>query len=256
MDQQGMSAAQFGARASNYLTSTVHSTGVDLERLKAMAAERPPERVLDLGCGAGHVSFALAEGGARRITAYDPSSEMLEVVTQAAAVRGFEKWIDTCMGTAEVLPFGPSTFELVVSRYSAHHWARVPRALRECARVMIPGGRLVIVDVMAPENPLFDTVLQVVEFLRDASHVRDYRVSEWSAMFEAAGFSRPAIIEWKLAIDFKSWIGRIGTTPDRVAALETVFSELSNEAREYFQIGQGNSFISDSAWIEALPARS
>ena len=51
---------------------------------------------------------------------------------------------------------------------------------------MVPGGRLVVIDVVAPEIPLFDTTLQVIEFLRDASHVRDYRVSEWIAMQKAA----------------------------------------------------------------------
>jgi SAM-dependent methyltransferase len=178
---------------------------------------------------------------------------MLEVVGQAAAARGFAGKIDTCTGAAEELPFESGTFDLVVSRYSAHHWASVPRALGECVRVLAPGGWVVIVDVIAPENPLFDTALQVLEFLRDASHVRDYRLSEWSAMFEAAGLGEPAASAWKLSIDFESWIGRIGTPPDRVAALESVFSQLPGETRRYFQVAEGNSFVTDSAWVEATP---
>jgi ubiquinone/menaquinone biosynthesis C-methylase UbiE len=151
-----------------------------------MAVQLHPARVLDLGCGAGHVSFALAHGGAERVTAYDPSKEMLAVVAQAAATRGFGQIIDTRVGSAEVLPFEANTFDSVVTRYSAHHWSNVPRALAECSRVTKPGGRL------------------VVEFLRDASHVRDYRVSEWTAMQRAAGFAEPTVIDWKPSIDFKS----------------------------------------------------
>lgn len=251
MNQQELTVRQFGISATNYLASPVHAAGADLERLRAVAGQQHPARVLDLGCGAGHASFALARGGARRITAYDPSSDMLAVVAQEAVTRGNEG-IETCVGAAEKLPFENSTFDLVVTRYSAHHWSNVPRALAECARVTMPGGRLIVIDVIAPETPLFDTSLQVIEFLRDASHVRDYRVSEWGAMQRAAGFTEPTVTSWKLPLDFKSWIARIGTPPARVAALQAVFAELPSEVREYFQIGPELSFVTDSAWLEAV----
>jgi SAM-dependent methyltransferase len=253
VDQQELSARQFGTSAANYLTSPVHATGADLDRLRTVAVQRRPARVLDLGCGAGHASFALARGGARRITAYDPSSDMLAVVAQEAETRGYEG-IETCAGAAEALPFESGTFDLVVTRYSAHHWASVPRALAECVRVTVPGGHLVVIDVIAPETPLFDTSLQVIEFLRDPSHVRNYRVSEWVAMQRAAGFCEPAVTRWKLLLEFGSWIARIGTSPARVAALQSVFAELPNEAHEYFQVGRELSFVTDSAWMDAQKA--
>jgi SAM-dependent methyltransferase len=253
MDRQDLSVRQFGISAANYLTSSVHATGADLERLGELVGRLRPARALDLGCGAGHASFAMARGGAKRITAYDPSSDMLAVVAREAATRGHDA-VETCAGVAEVLPFENDTFDLVVTRYSAHHWASVPQALAECARVTAPGGRLVVIDVIAPEMPLFDTSLQVIEFLRDASHVRDYRVSEWVAMQKKAGYREPMVISWKLPLDFKSWIARIGTPPARVAALQAVFAEFPGEVLEYFQISTELSFTTDSAWLEALKA--
>jgi SAM-dependent methyltransferase len=254
MDQQTMSGAQFGTSAANYLASAVHASGADLDRLATVAAQQMPQQVLDLGCGAGHVSFALARGGARRIIAYDPSPEMLAVVARESAARGFEQ-IETRAGSAEALPFEASTFDLVVSRYSAHHWADVPAALAECSRVMVPGGRLILIDVVAPEVPLLDTALQVIELLRDASHVRDYRVSEWAAMEQQAGFADPVVTLWKLSLDFQSWIARIGTPPARVAALRTVLAEFPREVIDYFRFSPALSFETDSAWMEASKAR-
>ena len=108
MDQQGMSASQFGMNAENYLTSPVHASGADLERLKGIARQIHPVRALDLGCGAGHVSFALAAGGTSRVTAYDPSPEMLAVVSRAAAARGLGSSIDTCAGAAEICRSKPA----------------------------------------------------------------------------------------------------------------------------------------------------
>jgi ubiquinone/menaquinone biosynthesis C-methylase UbiE len=253
VDQQQLTVKQFGARAASYLNSAVHSKGADLDRLTELVRKTKPACVLDLGCGAGHASFAVAAGEAQRVIAYDPSAEMLEVVAAEGARRGFTN-LQTRVGAAETLPFENGTFDLIVTRYSAHHWANVPKAIAEAARVATPDARLVVIDLVSPETPLFDTSLQVVEFLRDASHVRDYRISEWRTMLEAVGFSPPAITSWKLTMEFNSWIERIGTPSERVAALHAVFAKLPSEVKQYFQVTPDLSFVTDSAWFETTRA--
>jgi predicted RNA methylase len=101
MDQHDLAARQFGATAASYLTSVVHASGADLERLAAVARSHP--RALDLGCGAGHASFALARGGARQVIAYDLAAPMLQVVAAEAPARGHAQ-IETMSGSAERLP--------------------------------------------------------------------------------------------------------------------------------------------------------
>ena len=249
MEQPDLAARQFGSTAQHYLTSTVHSSGADLERLATWPRVAVAAHVLDLGCGAGHASFALARGGAQRVTAYDLSAPMLDVVAAQAAARGHAQ-IETRVGSAERLPFGDASMDLVVTRYSAHHWLDVRQAMREVNRILPPGGMLVVIDVIASESPLMDTVLQTLELLRDESHVRDYRASEWRTMFEVAGFSAPTTHQWKLPMAFEPWVKRINTASRRIAALHAVFDALPTEACEYFAVTDDHSFAIDAAWLE------
>jgi len=249
MDQQQLTTRQFGDSAANYLGSAVHARGRDLQRLRELAGLLRPARALDLGCGAGHVSYTLAAGGAGQVTAYDPAAGMLAVVAAEAQRRGLANLATRC-GAAEELPFASGSFELVVTRYSAHHWRSVPQALAECSRVLTTGGRCIVIDMVAPEPALLDTSLQALELLRDASHVRDYRVSEWRAMLQAAGLRELAFESWRLPLEFASWIARISTPPARVAALQAVFAGLPAEVRDYFRVSASNDFEADSAWFD------
>ena len=117
---ESLVAAQFGARARAYVESTDHSRGADLERLAMLVAARPKGRVLDLGCAGGHVSFTVSPL-AREVVAYDLSPEMLAAVWSVAAERGLSN-IVTERGIAEALPFADGSFDIVATRYSAHHW--------------------------------------------------------------------------------------------------------------------------------------
>ena len=249
MEQQKLSGSQFGNAAERYLTSPIHAQGRDLDRLSALVARIGPVRALDLGCGAGHASFALASSGAQ-VTACDVSEKMLEVVSREAGRRGLG--IETVLAPAEELPFEDASFDLIVTRYSAHHWFDLKGALGEAARVLAPGARFVAIDSIAPEEPLFDTVLQTVELLRDASHVRNYRVSEWKSMLADAGFAVQESDSWTVRIAFESWIERLGTAPERVRALRAVFPEFADEAKRHFGITDDCSFDLGTAWIGSI----
>lgn len=250
MDQQSLTAQQFGNTARNYLTSAVHAQGADLARLARLVQELGAVRALDLGCGAGHASFALAGAGAAKVVAYDLAGDMLSVVADEAQARGYANLV-TARGSAESLAFDDASFDLVVTRLSAHHWLRVEAAMAEVARVLKPTGTLVVIDVLGAEVPVCDTALQTVELLRDASHVRDYRLPEWRAMLERAGFVVTDTDSWTLPIEFESWVKRIGTSAPRIAALRTVMAELPQEAKDYLALQADGSFSLHCGWISA-----
>src|SRR5262249_46387734 len=93
----------FGQTAASYLTSHVHATGKDLQTLAKRVAKTPQAVVLDMGCGAGHASFAVAPHAAS-VVAYDLARPMLATVATAAIDRGLGN-IVTKQGAAESLPF-------------------------------------------------------------------------------------------------------------------------------------------------------
>ncbi len=229
---------QFSARASAYLTSKVHAQGHDLARLGELAARVAREQaVLDLGCGAGHASFAMAPH-ASEVVAYDLSTDMLGVVAAAAAERGLPS-IRTCAGPVEKLPFPDTSFALVASRYSAHHWSDARAALREARRVVKPGGYLCMIDVVGPQGPhaaLLDTHLEAIELLRDTSHLRDYSRLEWRAMLGDAGFTMVDTSEWRLDIQFAAWLARMRTPPVFEAALRQLMTQAPDEVKAYYAI--------------------
>ncbi|MDR3526506.1 MAG: class I SAM-dependent methyltransferase, partial [Rhizomicrobium sp.] len=102
-EDTSLAASQFSPRAAAYVTSAVHAAGEDLEALKAFVAGKNFARVLDLGCGGGHVSFAMAPL-VGTVTAYDLSEAMLSAVATEAAARGITN-LNTQQGKAEALPF-------------------------------------------------------------------------------------------------------------------------------------------------------
>ncbi|UZE27332.1 class I SAM-dependent methyltransferase [Pseudomonas asplenii] len=234
---------QFGEQASAYLSSAVHAQGAEFALLQAALAGHADARVLDLGCGAGHVSFHVAPLVAK-VAAYDLSQQMLDVVAAAARERGLDNIVTVC-GAAESLPFADGEFDFVLSRYSAHHWSDLGLALREVRRVLKPGGVAAFIDVMSPGSPLFDTYLQTVEVLRDTSHVRDYSAAEWSRQVSEAGLHVRSISRQRLRLEYSSWVERMRTPAPLRVAIRDLQQAMGSEVREYFEIEADGSFSTD-----------
>jgi len=248
--QETIAQSQFGPQAKAYIASAAHAQGADLQRIAAIAAEHRPAHALDLGCGGGHVAYAMAPH-AGQVTASDLSPDMTAAVAAEAAERRLAN-VKTIAAPAASLPFADGAFEMVACRFSAHHWQDVPAGLREARRVLQAGCVAVFADVFAPSLAATDTHLQAVELLRDPSHVRDYSEAEWRAMLAQAGFAVTAITKGRLRMGFADWTARMRTTPDRAAAIRTLQTLASSDVARHFAFEQDGSFIIDTILIEAI----
>ena len=243
---------QFGAVAANYTTSAVHASGADLQGLIARAREVMPTaaQVIDVGCGAGHVTVALAPMVAQ-MTAVDLTDAMLAQTAQQATSKGLHN-VRIERADVAALPFADGSFDVAVSRYAAHHFADPLGALREVRRVLKPGGRWLLVDVVSPPQPMADTLLNAVEILRDPSHVRDHSVQQWLELCVQAGLPAVHHHTWSVRLEFTSWVTRMATPAYEVGQLQRLLGQAPAQVKEILGIEADGSFHIMVALIEGV----
>ncbi len=245
-------AALYGPRAEAYVVSATHSAGDDLEQIDALLRGHAEAQVLDLGCGGGHVSYRAAPHVAA-VVACDLTRDMLDAVERAAAARGLSN-ITVRQAAAEALPFPDAAFDFVLCRFSAHHWHDIEAGLREMRRVLRGTGRAVLIDTVAPGDPLLDTHLQAMELLRDASHVRNYTVAQWTAALSRSRLAVTGLTCRRLALDFPAWIARTGTPSAHADAIRSLQDRAPVSVRHYFAVTEQGSFTLDTVTLVAAPA--
>ena len=241
--------SQFGRQAEWYTVSRRHEQSPGLEILKRLAAPAAGDRVLDVATGTGFTAFAMAER-ARSVVAVDFTAGM---VRQARGLRDERHLTNVtfCLGDAEALPFRTGAFDLVVCRYASHHFPNVVHAIGEMVRVVRPGGRVVVEDTTAPEDPALDELMNRWEVIRDRSHVRNVPPSGLRALFAAAGLDVGAVERTAIPQHFSEWTRRGGMSEADTEALRSEFVNASPAARAEFAIRPEDGDLAFS-WGEAV----
>jgi len=117
-------------------------------RCRELLGIKPGERGLEIGCGVGHLACEMAHeaGAGGAIVAVDSSADMVSATRERAQREQLAGRIDVYVNDAIALEFPPDAFDFVVAVQVYLYVKDIERALAEAARVLRPGGRLVIVD--------------------------------------------------------------------------------------------------------------
>jgi ubiquinone/menaquinone biosynthesis C-methylase UbiE len=139
------------------------------------------ERALDSGTGSGALAFALAPH-VREVVGVDLVPELLEQARKRAEQVPNVTFVE---GDATKLPFEYASFDLTGTLRTFHHIARPELAMAELVRVTRPGGRLLVVDQIAPLDPIAAAELNRFERARDPSHTRALADVDLRGLFES-----------------------------------------------------------------------
>ena len=139
----------------------------------------PPLVVADLGAGEGASALLLAQR-AKKVIAVDSSARMIEVGREQAQRHGVKN-IDYRLGDMEEIPIGDGEVELVFFSQSLHHALHPERALAEAARILVPGGRIMILDLVRHR---FEEARELY-----ADEWLGFSEAELESMLENAGFT-------------------------------------------------------------------
>ena len=187
------------------------SLGVDRtwrKRAIKYIAENKPQQILDIACGTGDFSLEIARRThpGTMITGLDLSEGMLEVMDCKVAEAGLSKRIHTQQGNSEAMDFEDNSFDRVTIAFGIRNFENRETALIEILRILKPGGRLVILELSVPSNPVlrwcynlyFTKIVPLIggavsgdkaayRYL-PASVIQSPRKEEWMATMHSCGY--------------------------------------------------------------------
>ena len=186
VDEYARAARHYDEKWAFYLEATTRET---LRRLPMS----PGARVLDIGCGTGELLRRLrAKYPHAMLAGLDPVPQML--AEARAKLNGTE---DLRIGYADSLPWPAGSFDLVVSCNMFHYITHPVEALREMARVLRPGGAIVLTDWC--DDYLACRVCNLYLRLTNRAFYKTYRRNECLHLLRRAGFDNVKLDSYKIS---------------------------------------------------------
>lgn len=187
------------------------------------------DEVLDVACGGGNVVCAFAPV-VRHAVGIDVTPAMLERASRMAADKGLQNvtWVE---GDVATLPWPDARFDIVVTRFSFHHFPDPLAVLREMKRVCRPDGRILVADMHASPAQAKADEFNRMERLRDPSHVQALQLEALEALFPAAGLPAPEVHHYELRDELENLLARSFPNPGDADRIRAIFRASASDDR-------------------------
>ncbi len=244
---------QFTRQATPFSTADTITDANALRMIVEAAGPGPGDTVLDVACGGGIIVCAFA-AEVKHVTGIDMTPAMLDRARQLAAEKGLTN-VSWDQGDVGSLPYADGAFDIVVTRFSMHHFLDPIGVLREMVRVCVPGGRVVVVDMYASENPTKAAEWNRAEKLRDPSHVRCLTLTELKALFGAVGLPAPEAGFYELRDEVRNLLRRSFPNPGDDLKIIEMFAASAEDDRMGIPVRREGDKINYAYPIAILSAR-
>jgi ubiquinone/menaquinone biosynthesis C-methylase UbiE len=222
--------ARFSQFAQVYVHSERHAQGPELTRMLELSQPQADWLALDVATGGGHTARTFAPH-VRRVIAADIALPML----QAARATIDAPNVVYTVSDAENLSFADGLFDLVTCRIAPHHFPDVFHFVQECARVLKPGGLLLVQDLSVPDDERAARYMDSFNRLRDPSHHRCYALYEWQGMFLDAGLNVEQVETVAYTIQLVEWAEQQACSPAVVERLQIMLKQAPQAVAEHLR---------------------
>ncbi|HET8952778.1 MAG TPA: class I SAM-dependent methyltransferase [Solirubrobacteraceae bacterium] len=220
---------EFTHQAESFNRSQAANAHETLAALVDLADPRPGERWLEAACGPGIVTRTLAPR-AGSVHGVDLTPAMVELARREAAA---QENVTFAVGDATALPDASGAYDGAITRFSLHHVPVPARLVEELARVVRPGGAVVLADHLLDEDPEAAAWSAELERLRDPSHWASLPLERLRALAADAGLELEREEVVPLALDLGEWLERGSGTAGRRPLLERLLATPPMSARRF-----------------------
>jgi len=240
--------AEFTQQAEAFNASAVARAAETLDRLVRLAAPEADERWLEVACGPGIVSRGLARR-AREVHGVDMTPAMIDLARREAAAAGLTN-ATFAVGDATSLALPDADADGAVARFTIHHVPVPGRLLDELARVVRPGGRVILADHVVDADADAAAWSQEIERLRDPSHWACLPMTRLRALAVHAGLELEHEEVMPLVLPWDDWLRRGSGGADAGRVIERALAERP-EGTECFRVVEldGRRVLQLQMWL-------